>query len=131
MTTQQELDARYGRNRSVRRRVWTWSVIGTFAVVAVGLLSWATIANTIHAVDAVATGYDVVDARTVTVSFQTTAPAGSTIVCVLEADDEDHGVVGWKVIELPPSRAHTQAFTETIPTLAKATTGLVNTCWVS
>nr|WP_274638023.1 DUF4307 domain-containing protein [Microbacterium bovistercoris] len=131
MTTQQTLDERYGRTRTKRARVVLWTVVGAVAVAAVGLLSWATIANTVNAVDAVATGYQVEDARTVTLDFQLTAPVGSQIVCVLEADDTDHGIVGWKVVQLPASGTHTQAYSEAIPTVAEATTGLVNNCWVS
>ncbi|WP_308493544.1 DUF4307 domain-containing protein [Microbacterium terrisoli] len=131
MTTQQMLDERYGRNRSVRRRAWTWGVIGTVAVVAVGLLVWGTIANTINAADATATAYHVQDARAVTIDFQVSAPVGSKAVCVLEADDAEHGIVGWQVVELPASTSHTHGYSRTIPTVAEATTGLVNTCWVS
>lgn len=130
MTTQQMLDERYGRTRSPRRRAWTWATIGTLAVIAVGLLVWGTIANTIDAVDGTATAYTVVDARTVTVDFQVSAPVGAKAVCVLEADDEEHGIVGWLVVQLPASTGHTHAYSRTVPTVGEATTGLVNSCWV-
>ncbi|QAY60935.1 DUF4307 domain-containing protein [Microbacterium protaetiae] len=131
MTTQQMLDDRYGRTRSPRARLWRW-IAGVVAAVVVGaVLVWMAFGNTADAVDADATGYQVVDARTVAVTFQVTAPTGSAVVCVLEADDEEHGIVGWKVVRLAASTTHTHAYSESIPTVGPATTGLVNTCWVS
>jgi hypothetical protein len=130
MTTQQMLDERYGRTRSPHARMWAW-IVGVVVAVLVGaLLVWMAWGSTSGSVDATATGYDVADARTVTLDFQITAAAGSDVVCVLEADDEDHGIVGWKVVRLAASERHTNAYSEVIPTVALATTGLVNSCWV-
>ncbi|MCR2812165.1 DUF4307 domain-containing protein [Microbacterium sp. zg.Y1090] len=131
MTTQQFLDERYGRRTSRRlTRVW-WIVVGAVAVVATVALGWSTVATSLAAIDVDATGYAVVDDRTVTVTFQIVAPTDSTVACALEAQDEEHGVVGWRVVELPLEGGQMRAFTETIPTLAPATTGLVNSCWVA
>jgi hypothetical protein len=58
-------------------------------------------------------------------------PIGRDVACALEAQDEEHGVVGWKIIEIAASEQHTRAFRESIPTVAEATTGLVNSCWVT
>lgn len=130
MTTQDMLDERYGRTRSPRRR---WLLGGAVAIgaVVVGLFVWTTAANSMNAVDADTTGFEVVDEHSVVLSFQFTAPAGRSVACAIEAQDEEHGVVGWRVVELPPSSEHAQAFRETIPTTAAATTGFVNSCWVT
>jgi Domain of unknown function (DUF4307) len=130
MTTQDMLDQRYGRVSSPRRR-WTIGIIGAVAVVVVGLFAWMTVAATADDVDVDTTGFTVDDARAVTLSFQISAPEGRTVACVLEAQDEDHGIVGWKVVELPPSDLRARAFREVIPTTAEATTGLVSDCWVT
>lgn len=130
MTTQQMLDERYGRVRSPHARLRAWIIGVIVAVAAVAILSWMAFGSSANTVDAKATAYSVVDARTVSVSFQVTAPAGSDVACILEADDEEHGIVGWKVVQLPTSTSHTHSFQEDIPTVALATTGLVNTCWV-
>jgi len=129
-TTQDMLDERYGRTSTPRRR-WTIGLIIAAGVVIAGLFAWMTIANALDDVSADTTGFTVDDARSVTLSFQMTAPVGRTVACVLEAQDEDHGVVGWKVVQLPASQTHARAFRETIPTTAEATTGLVNACWVT
>jgi hypothetical protein len=132
MTTQEMLDERYGRRRrTLGARIATWVVVGVLAAGAVGVVSWLAFANTSSSVDADAIGYTVVDARTVSLRFQVTAPVGSEVVCALEADDEDHGIVGWQIVRYPASSSHSEARSETIRTVGEATTGLVNSCWLS
>lgn len=129
--TQTMLDERYGRTRSKRRRMLGWGVVAVLAAAGITWLAWVTISNASRSADAASTGFSIVDERSVALTFQVTANPGTAITCVLEADDEQHGVVGWRVVTYPPSEAHTQAFTETIPTVALATTGFVNACWVA
>jgi hypothetical protein len=130
MTTQDMLDERYGRTSSPRRR-WTLGIVVAIAAVLVGLFAWMTVASTLDDVGIETTGFTVDDARTVTLAFQITAPEGRSVACALEAQDEDHGIVGWKIVEYPASELRARAFRETIPTTAEATTGLVNDCWVT
>jgi hypothetical protein len=130
MTTQQTLDERYGRRTSTRRRIVGWAIVAVLALAAIGALGWSTIARSLGEVDVDDTGYAVVDDRTVTVSFQIAAPSGQDVACAIEAQDEEHGVVGWRIVEYPATDERFRAFTETIPTLAAATTGFVNSCWV-
>lgn len=130
MTTQQMLDERYGR---VRRRGTRWAVIiaSTIGALAIGAFAWMIVANSLNTVEADATGFHVVDARTVVVEFQLSAPPGSAVACALEAQDVQHGVVGWKVVEIAAGETHARAFRETVPTVGEATTGFVNSCWVT
>ena len=130
MTTQDMLDERYGRTSTPRRK-WTIGIIVAVAAVIVGLFAWMTVASTLEDVDVDTTGFAVEDRRTVVLSFQITAPPGRSVACALEAQDEDHGIVGWRVVEYPASELTSRAFRETIPTTAEATTGLVNDCWVT
>lgn len=130
MTTQEMLDDRYGRRRSRRRRVIGWSVVGVVATAAVVALGWSTVQRSIESVDVTGLAYDVADAHTVSVTFQLTAPPGRDIACALEAQDEEHGIVGWRIVRYPAADVHGRGFTESIPTVALATTGLVNTCWL-
>lgn len=131
MTTQQLLDERYGRRPSRRAtRTW-WIAVAVIAVAATVALGWSTVATSMASIDVDATGYEVVDERTVTVTYQVVAPADGTIACALEAQDVEHGVVGWRVVEHDVRGGDAQAFTDTIPTVAEATTGLVNSCWVA
>lgn len=129
-TTQDRLDVRYGRVPSRSRR-WTIAIVVIVIAAAVGGFAWLTVSNALDDVGADTTGFLVDDAHSVTLEFQISAPAGSTVACALEAQDEEHGVVGWKVVEYDASEGHARAFRESIPTVALATTGFVNTCWVT
>ncbi len=128
MTTAEQLDERYGRTR--RRRL-PWIIGGAVAVLLVGAFGWMTVTQSMASVDADDLGFDLVDEHSVDLRFQVTGVQGKDVVCVLEALDEEFGVVGWKVVEIPAGDSHSQARSETIPTVSAATTGLVNTCWVA
>ncbi|WP_426320345.1 DUF4307 domain-containing protein [Microbacterium sp. E-13] len=129
MTTQDMLDERYGRRSSPARR---WIIAAGLVVVlaVVGLFAWWTVQGSLRSVDSDTTSFEVADEHSVTLGFQITAPPGSAVVCAIEAQDEEHGVVGWRVVEIPASDLHARAFREVIPTTALATTGFVNSCWM-
>lgn len=131
MTTQQDLDDRYGRARRPLRRRAFWVAVGAAGAASVLALSWFTFANTLDDVGFDETGYEVIDERTVTLSFQATPPSGVTFACALQALDEDFGVVGWRVVEYPGSDTVTRTLAETIPTVGLATTGTVHSCWAT
>lgn len=128
MTTALELDERYGRTR--RRRL-PWIIAAVVAAVALAMLAWTTVAQSMNSVDADDLGYEVVDAHSVTVRFQVTGTQGRDVACAVEALDEEFGVVGWKIVEIPAADMHMQQLSATVPTVAEATTGLVNSCWVA
>ncbi|WP_309066524.1 DUF4307 domain-containing protein [Microbacterium sp.] len=128
MTTARELEERYGRTG---RRRMPWIVAGVVAAAVVIGFGWMTVTSSMSAVDADELGFDVVDEHSVTLRFQVTAPGGSDVICAVEAQDEEFGVVGWKIVEIPGGESHAQALSVSIPTVALATTGLVNTCWVA
>jgi hypothetical protein len=129
--TQTMLDERYGRTHAKRRRWIGWAVVGLLVIVGGVWMVWITLGNANSSVDEVGTGFTIDGPQSTTITFQVTTNPGSAVTCVLEADDEQHGIVGWRVVSYPASDAHTRAFTERIPTVALATTGLVNACWVA
>ncbi len=128
MTTAEQLDERYGRTRTRRT---PWIIAGVIAMLGVGAFGWMIVAQSMSSVDADDLGYELVDEHTVDVRFQVTGVQGKDVVCVVEALDEEFGVVGWKVVEIPAGDSHSQALSASVPTVAAATTGLVNTCWVA
>ena len=128
LAVQAELDDRYGRSRRSRRG--TWIAFGVIAAVIVGYFGWSTLTQSMDAVDIDTTGFQIVDAHSITVQFQVTLRQGEPVTCALEAQDTEHGVVGWRVVEYPADAAHSRSFSETIPTVAEATTGLVSSCWI-
>ena len=130
MSTQLKLDQRYGRTHERRSRRL---VIGAAAVLGagvLGLVAWTTVSGAIGAVDTDATGFSVSDEHSVVVSFQVSGASDRPLACALEAQDTEHGVVGWRVVEFPAEQGLTRTFTETIPTVALATNGLVTSCWI-
>ena len=128
MTTALQLDERYGRTR---RRRWPWFLAGAVALLLLAALAWSTVSQSMSSVDADDLGFELVDEHAVDVRFQVTGVQGKDVVCVLEALDEEFGVVGWKIVEIPAGDAHSLTRAERIPTVAGATTGLVSTCWVA
>lgn len=130
MTTQQMLDERYGRGRGPSTQ-WVVGSFATVGAVVAILYGWMTFTSALDDVTASVVSFDLVDDRTVTVDFQVTAPTGRPFSCILEARDVDQAVVGWKVVEYAASDELETAYSETIPTIGAATTGLVNSCWVT
>ena len=128
MTTARELDERYGRTG--RRRL-PWIIGGAIAAAAVVAFGWMTVTTQMNAVDADDLGFTVVDEHSVDLRFQYTAPRGSDVVCVVEALDEEFGIVGWKIVEVEATENHSRAVDVRIPTVSAATTSLVRTCWVA
>lgn len=131
MTTQQMLDKRYGRDHAGQSRIIAWAVGGGIAVAVVLLFAWMTLSDSANGVEVDSTSLSVDNPREMTLTFQVTAPPGSTLACAIEAQDEQHAIVGWRIAKYPASDARTRAFTESVPIIAPATTGLVNSCWVT
>ncbi len=131
MTTQALLDERYGRTRSPRRRLVGWTIVAVLALSAIGYIGYTTFASSGGLGDGDRdTGFSPSSTTNPSrAAFQITAPVGKPVACALEARDEDHGTVGWRVVQYPASDDASRAFTETIPTLSLATTGFVNACW--
>ena len=130
MTTQDELDARYGRTGSAARR-WVLGIVIAVAALVIGAFGWMTLVSTTDDVSVDTTGFTIDDEHSVTLAFQISAPVGRSVACALEAQDVEHGVVGWRIVQIPASDLQARAFREAIPTTAGATTGLVNSCWVT
>jgi len=128
VTTALELDERYGRTR--RRRL-PWIIGIAVAAALVGVFGWMIVAQAMNSVDTDDLGFEVVDEHSVTVRFQITGGQGKDVACAVEALDEEFGIVGWKIVEIPASDGHLQQLSTTVPTVAEATTGLVNSCWVA
>lgn len=129
MTIQQRLDERYGRTpHQGRRTAWIVGVVITAVVVA--WFAWSTMSQAADSVDVDDLGFEVHDEHQVSLRFQITSADAQPVACALEALDEQFGSVGWRIVEYPPADGVTQSHTETIPTVAQATTGIVKSCWV-
>ncbi|GAA3915235.1 DUF4307 domain-containing protein [Microbacterium invictum] len=130
MTTdaiERKLADRYGRSRP---RWGLWIVVGVLAAGLIGYVGWTTVSGAVNSVDYDTTGYELHDAHSVTVRFQVTSRPGTPVACAVEAQDPEHGVVGWRVVEFPGSDSTSRALSVTVPTTAEATTGLASNCWI-
>ncbi|MFE1644608.1 DUF4307 domain-containing protein [Microbacterium sp. P01] len=130
MTTQEMLDERYGRVTPRGRRVRI-GVISVIVAAVVGGLAWLILPGTFNSVGFQDTAFELRGDHSASITFQISAPDGAAIACALEAQDEDHGTVGWKIVQYEASDRRTREYQETIPTVAAATTGFVNNCWVT
>ncbi|QPZ39548.1 DUF4307 domain-containing protein [Paramicrobacterium chengjingii] len=128
----QRLDARYGNSRAsrIRLRVLLWS-LGAFIVVVFGAwVLWAGLLAPAANVNAVDVAHTVVDEHTVDVTYQLTVAPGTAAMCAIQAQDNQHSIVGWKIVELPASDTRTRELTESVRTVDTAVTGLIYRCWL-
>ncbi|MFZ4894037.1 DUF4307 domain-containing protein [Plantibacter sp. Mn2098] len=131
-TPQAALDARYGRTpgSAKRDKRVLWIVAASFVVVFAAWVIWAGFDGNSATIETRDTAHELIDATTVSVSFEVTAPQNTPLACAVKAMNEQFAIVGWKVIELPPSDQRTRNFTETVRTTEQSNTGLVQECWV-
>lgn len=126
------LAARYGRGGGTRRRDrrLLWGAAAAFVVVFVAWVIWGGLDGDATSVKATDTAHSIVDARTVSVTYQLVAPVNTPAYCLIQALDTSFGVVGWKVYEVPASDRPLRSLTETVRTTGEATTGLIKNCWL-
>lgn len=133
MTVSAELETRYGRTpaRRKRERLFLWIGAAVFVVVLAAWVVWAGLDGSKPSIETQDIGYSVNDEHSVTVRFQVSVPTGTATSCAVEALNETFTVVGWKVIDLPPSDQYTRSFTEDVRTSELSTTGLIYRCWLT
>lgn len=127
------LDARYGRlpNHQATTRKFAWIAAAGFVVVFGAWVIWGGLDGSGDTIDILDTGYSDITDTAITVSWQLTVDPGTATACALQAQNSAHGIVGWRIIELPPSETRTRALSETVVTTEKAVTGLIYRCWLA
>jgi hypothetical protein len=125
------LDARYGRTRrsSTGRRAILLTAALAFTAVLVAWLVFATMDTSRSNIQTRNIGYSVQDDHNIDITFELSVPTGDATYCAVQALSEQFGVVGWKIIEVPPGDRFTRQFTEPLRTLDSAVTGLIYRCW--
>jgi hypothetical protein len=121
-----DLSRRYGTRT---RRPWLIPVI---AVVGIALgISWAVWAATVDKpFSARLYGYEVTSDHQTTVKLDIHRPKPREIRCTVQAQAQDHSVVGERTITIPSSKRHTIRTTTSITTERRAVTGVLKRCTV-
>ena len=133
MAVSSNLDKRYGRTPGSRlrdRRV-LWIVAGAFAVVLTAWVVWAGLDGAGPSIEARDTRHSIIDENSISVTFEVSLPTGTPSSCAVQALNESFTVVGWKVIDLPPSDQYTRSLTEVLHTTELSNTGLIYRCWLT
>ena len=128
-----DLDARYGRTRSSKVRTRT-VVIGAaiaFVVVFTLWLVWGGLLGAPAQFETNDTGHTVISDSEVSVSWEFTVPPGTPAKCAIQALNSSFGIVGWRIVDVPPSSTRTRDLTETVRTTELAVSGLIYRCWLT
>lgn len=127
------LDARYGRTPR-RKRVdrILLIILGAFiALVFLAWLVWTAFDRPGGNLDAQDVAHLVIDESTVSITWQVSVQEGTAVSCALQAQNKAHAIVGWKIVDLPPSTNFVNRYKETIRTSQGAVTGLIYRCWLT
>lgn len=127
-----DLDARYGRgsrSRRVEKRV-LWVLGGIIAVVFGAWVVLVAFDGTSASLETNDVAHEIIDEHAVRVSFSVNVAPGTATTCAVQALNEDHAIVGWKIVEIPPSSERNRVITETVKTSQQSNTGLIYRCWL-
>lgn len=133
MAVSTDLETRYGRapGKRKRDRRSLWLLAGGFAIVLAAWVIWAGLDGGAAVIETRDTRHSIMDENSVSVTFEVSMPTGTPASCAIDALNESFTVVGWKVIDLPPSDRYTRSFTEIVRTTELSNTGLVYRCWLT
>ena len=125
--------ARYGRTPAKKRRDrLTYLVAGAAAaIIVVAWVLWAGLDQAGGTLDAEDKGSTIVNARTVSISYQVSMPVGQTAKCALQVQNQAHGIVGWRIVTVPASTRYTTSYTNTVLSSEQGVTGLIYRCWLT
>jgi hypothetical protein len=128
---------RYGAKKRRFTPKATRTAIGIALAVGIGFLAWVSTSNSLSGVTYKDIGYSTTDSTVAEVDFQVTREPGNPVKCAVKALDSKFAVVGWKVVDVPPSAAdgtadggRTVAQRVTVLTESESVSGLVDSCWI-
>lgn len=124
------LEGRYGGGRR-RRRGLVIAVVTAVALVlgGVGVVIMSGVLTPAKNVSGEAVN-TMPGARSTAMDWQLSAPTGHAIRCALDAQDVDHIMVGWVVVDVPASADPNRRLHTVIRTTRPAVTAEVSSCWL-
>lgn len=126
------LDARYGRTpkRHRRDRIIMIVVGILFGIIVTAWVVWAGLDGTRGELATQDVAYSIVDDANMSITWQVSVKSGTPVACALQAQNEAHAIVGWKIVELAPSENFNNRYKEDLRTSQRAVTGLIYQCWL-
>src|SRR5690606_10338731 len=127
------MDARYGRTPKRRRRDRIIMIVAgfLFGIVVTAWVVWAGLDGTRGSLATQDIAYSNVDDANMSVTWQVSVKSGTPVSCALQAQNEAHAIVGWKIVEIAPAEAFTNRYQEDLRTSQRAVTGLIYQCWLT
>ena len=132
-TAAADLDARYGRTpgRAKRARVWQIIAAATFVAVFTAWVVWGGLFQPASQFEAKDTAHTIVSDSETVVSWEFSTTPGTSARCAVQALNSTFAIVGWKVVDVPPSDQYTRQLTESVLTTEHAVSGLIYGCWLT
>lgn len=124
------LPGRYGRDarRTTRRRLWLVAALG--AAVLLAWLGWSVVRAASPEVRVADASFAVQGPDRVRLGFAVTRrDPRATVRCAVSAENDRHTVVGYRLVTVPPGRAH-EVLAVTIRTQEPAVAAQSERCWV-
>jgi hypothetical protein len=129
-----ELDERYGRSPARAARTRVVQIFAATAFIAVFTL-WVVWGGLFEApaaqFEAKDRAHTIVSDSETSVTWDFSAPQGTSARCVVQALNSTFAIVGWKVVELPPSEQYSRTLTANVLTTERAVSGLIYRCWLA
>ncbi|KIC65303.1 DUF4307 domain-containing protein [Arthrobacter sp. NQ7] len=128
---------RYGAKKRRLSPAAARAAVAVALVAGIGFLAWVTTSNSLSGVTFKDVGYSTTDATLAEVDFQVTREPSNPVKCAVKALDSKFAVVGWKVVDIPPTAAdgtadggRTVAQRVTVRTESESVSGVVDSCWI-
>jgi hypothetical protein len=128
-----DLNARYGRTTSRRRRNLVFAVAlgGAILVVFAAWAIWVGLFQPTASIDFDSTGQSAVSANQLRVTWQLSVDPGTDTACAVQALDVNFGIVGWKIVSLPASSDRSRSLSTVVRTAQPAVEGNIYQCWIT
>jgi hypothetical protein len=128
-----DLDARYGRTPTRARRARVFQIVAAASFVAVfaAWVIWGGLFQPGSQLEAKDTAHSVVSDSETLVTWEFSTNPGNAAQCAVQALNSTFAIVGWKVVDVPPSDQYTRVLTESVLTTEEAVSGLIYGCWLT
>ncbi|MGB3413667.1 MAG: DUF4307 domain-containing protein [Microbacteriaceae bacterium] len=114
------------RSGNSRRYLILISVLVGLGVVIAG---WFTFANPQNFIETHVTTFAPLNDHQIRVKFQVGLPTDQSAVCAIQALSAQKAIVGYKEVQVLPSKNYLRTFDEVLETVEPAVTGLISYCF--